>query len=222
VSASFRASLALLLAAVIGLNGPDVVVRAAEPDPSTVYITTMSYGGSGCPQGSVGQSMSSDRDEFTLIFDQLVASSGPGVPAAESRKSCEVTLNLHAPDGWSFAIVGVEARGYVQAPAGVTATARISYEYDTNVPKPQHATEFSAKVDGPVAKDYLLESSTPRLQIDWSKCDGVNVLQLRSSVQLTGPLGQSAQITIDSLDGEISQGEEVSRQGYRLVWKRCD
>jgi hypothetical protein len=54
--------------------------QAAGPDPSKVYIESIGYGGTSCPQGTVGQSISNDRTVATLIFDSFVASSGPTVP----------------------------------------------------------------------------------------------------------------------------------------------
>lgn len=37
---------------------------AVLPNPSQVYINAISYGGTGCPQGSVGTFLSADRQTF--------------------------------------------------------------------------------------------------------------------------------------------------------------
>ncbi|MGH9224732.1 MAG: DUF4360 domain-containing protein [Acidimicrobiales bacterium] len=75
----------------------------AAPDPDAFYVETLGYAGTGCPQGSVGQSFSDDRTTFTMIFDVFVASTGPGVPVSESRKDCQVDLSLHVPPGMAWA-----------------------------------------------------------------------------------------------------------------------
>lgn len=52
-----RFSILALVAAVIG----SPIVERTLPNPSQVYISSLSYGGTGCPQGSVGTFISDDR-----------------------------------------------------------------------------------------------------------------------------------------------------------------
>jgi hypothetical protein len=40
---------------------PAEVEKRTTPDPSEVYINSIVYGGSGCPQGSLGSFISADR-----------------------------------------------------------------------------------------------------------------------------------------------------------------
>ena len=40
---------------------PTTGVAAASPDPSQVYLKGIAYGGTGCPQGTVGSYISPDR-----------------------------------------------------------------------------------------------------------------------------------------------------------------
>jgi hypothetical protein len=71
--------------------------QLARPDPSQVYFRGITYGGSGCPQGSVGVSFSGDRTTFTAIFDSFVASSVRNhyvtIPNALFRDSAFLLLN---------------------------------------------------------------------------------------------------------------------------------
>lgn len=92
-----------------------------------MYVQSITYDGSGCPQGSVGSSFANDRQSFTLIFDQFVASMGPGVTRDEARKHCELDVELKSPDGWKWAVVETTARGYVQLPADVGAESQLQY-----------------------------------------------------------------------------------------------
>jgi len=43
---------------------------AAGPNPSGVYINSIAYGGTGCPQGSVGSFISADRT--TLVNSKKI------------------------------------------------------------------------------------------------------------------------------------------------------
>ena len=100
---------------------------AQGPDPSQTYIAGLTYGGSGCPAGTVASSFATDRKTFTMIFDSFVASSGTGVAITENRKNCQINVDMYYPQGWSYSIVSVDYRGYASLPAGVTATQKATY-----------------------------------------------------------------------------------------------
>ena len=172
---------------------------AAGPDPSSVYISSITYGGTGCPQGTVGSSLSNDRRHATLIFDVFVASSGPGDPVTENRKNCQVNINVHAPRSVAWAAnLRLDHRGYVQVPAGVSATqSDTAYSSQILLGQPQ-STTFT----GPVARDYLSTDSYVLSSLDTLLCKGELVFpaNINAQVRLVGPPSVSAQITQDSID----------------------
>lgn len=60
------AALAAPQAPVLGVTvtanpGASASATSVGPNPSGVYINSISYGGTGCPQGTVGQFVSADR-----------------------------------------------------------------------------------------------------------------------------------------------------------------
>ena len=57
-AALIGSTLASPVAAVVSLAP---TATAITPNPSQVYINSISYGGTGCPQGSVGSFLSADR-----------------------------------------------------------------------------------------------------------------------------------------------------------------
>lgn len=42
------------------------------PNPTEVYINSIAYGGTGCPQGSVGSFISADRSTSVLFRERLL------------------------------------------------------------------------------------------------------------------------------------------------------
>ena len=48
----------------------DLAARDA-PNSSDVYIENISYGGTGCPQGSVGQFLSDNRTTYVSIISHI-------------------------------------------------------------------------------------------------------------------------------------------------------
>lgn len=172
---------------------------SAQVNPLEVYIESIAYDGSGCPVGSVGQSFANDRKSFTLIFDQFVASRGPGIPVTESRKNCHLNVKVHVPNGFQYSIATVDYRGYVQLPAGVTATQSATYVFAGFL---DHTTS-SASFNGPVAKDYLTRDTIALETVAWSPCGRPVPLNINAQVRLAGATSPQAQITTDSIDGKV-------------------
>lgn len=203
----------LVSLSIIALVAPVYVATptpayADSPNPNEVYVQSISYGGTGCPQGTVGSSFSDDRKTFTLIFDSFVASSGPGVPVTQNRKNCQLNINLHLPEGFTFAIHTFDYRGYVQLPAGVTAEQLSTYYFQGETKQATGKTRFN----GPVAKDYL--SRDTLANVAWMPCARVVPLNINSQVRLTGATNLASQITVDSIDGK-------ARTILHLTFRRC-
>jgi Domain of unknown function (DUF4360) len=207
-----------LLAGAAALLLTTATAQAAGPDPSTVYVQSIRFDGTGCPAGSVGLSFANDRLTFTLIFDQFVASAGPGIDTSENRKTCDLALLLKAPVGWSWAVAGVDVRGFVSVPDPASGRISVEFQYPQTV-NPAFYPALSTTFAGPIARDYLAHAETPPMQLDWSRCGGANTLRFRVTAEIVGGGAAPSQITADSIDGRIIQGSSMG--GYRLVWQRC-
>lgn len=202
--------------AAMMLLGAEAGVRAQVPDSGQPFVQAITYGGTGCPQGSVGQSLSNDRLSYTLIFDSFVASTGPAVPAAEQTKSCEVKLALSVPAGTSIWVETSTARGYTQLPEGMSSTLGVemvlsnpgkSGEHGKGNP-PDHSgvsrRVSSTEFEGAVAKDYTAVDAHPYAV--HADCGGTATVSKDLTLTYTVKLEKSqaqAQMTVDSLDGKI-------------------
>jgi len=196
-------ALALALSVAVGSAG------AAGPDPSEVYVESLRYGGSGCPQGSVGQSLSDDRTTFTLIFDAYAASLGPGVPITENRKNCQLNVRLHVPQGWTYTVFAADYRGFVQIDNGVSAVQKSTYYFAGQT---QQVSVQSTLV-GPVSRDFLRRDQVG--VISWvPACNASANLNVNSQVRLFSPSSAQGQITNDSTDGKFK-----FLLGFR--WRPC-
>lgn len=174
---------------------------AQGPNPNEVYLHSVTYGGTGCPNGSVAQSFSNDRTSSILIFDQYLASSGSGVPIQEARKNCQLNLNLHVPPGAGNTVVTMEFRGYVQLTAGVAAQRTAIYYKSGEVEQVADGDTF----DGPIATDYLGLDDIP-LHLNKTAVDGcITVIPVNANTQIRilAPPNTDAQITLDSIDVTI-------------------
>ncbi|KAJ3317059.1 hypothetical protein HDV06_002103 [Boothiomyces sp. JEL0866] len=189
------------------------------PDPNQVHIKSISYAGTGCPAGSVSQILSQDATTFTLLMSEFVASSGPGTGITDSRKNCQINIDLVYPQGFSYSIDSVDYRGYVQIPAGITATQKATYYISGQTQQVSSQTVFSTATDN----DYHTHDEIDVAAYVWSPCGAVLPGNINTQVRLTltNPSNPKitlantpAQITVDSIDGNV-------QQIYGLKWKTC-
>ena len=184
----------------------------AQPNPDEAYVQSVTFGGSGCPQGSVGISFSDDRQSFTLIFDRFIASVGPGIQITDARKNCQINVNMHVPQGFQFSIASLDYRGFVQLPEGMTAERKTIYFFAGAGGQGTSTLTF----DGPVSKDYLDHDAVPFGTLVWSECGAVTPLNVNAQILIDrgSNTTERGQITTDSIDGKV-------RTILALKWKEC-
>jgi hypothetical protein len=175
-----------------------------------IQIGMPAYGGNGCPAGTASVTLSSDAKSLSLIFDQFIVEAGGAFRTLE-RKSCNVAIPVHIPQGFSVSVVNVDYRGYVSLPA--QASARMTAEYFlAGSAGPRFDKQFIGRTD----TDYLF---TNRLDINaqvWSACGADTILRVNAAMLVkTNRFNDQATATVDSAD--IKAGIL-----YQLQWKRCN
>ncbi|KAH6838533.1 hypothetical protein B0I37DRAFT_358288 [Chaetomium sp. MPI-CAGE-AT-0009] len=90
-------SATLVLFAGLTVADPAITKRDG-PSGHEVEIIGFTYGGNGCPSGSVGSMLSTDLTTLTLIYDSFIAESGPGIKANEYRKTCQANFSVLKAD----------------------------------------------------------------------------------------------------------------------------
>jgi len=192
----------------VGLGVPST--NGTGPDPTKVTINSISYGGTGCPQGTVGSFISADRSTFTIIFDTFVASLGTGIAVTETRKNCQLNVNLEYPSGFQYSVLGTTFRGYADLTDGVTGVQSATYYFSGSSIQASSSTTFK----GPTSGDYEVSDSIPFTSTIWSPCGAALPLNINSQVRLTGPTTGSGLLTEDSVDGKVDFVVGIS-------WQKC-
>ncbi|KAF1955096.1 hypothetical protein CC80DRAFT_517280 [Byssothecium circinans] len=182
------------------------------PPPGQVTIRGVTYGGTGCPQGTMSTQISSDRTTMTLIFDSYIASIGPGVAVTENRKNCQLNVEVLYPGGFQFSVLSADYRGYAAIQKGVEGTLKSTYYFSGQTD--QSSTQYVFK--GPVTGDYLKHDEANSTSIVWSPCGSTGMLNINSQVRLTSGTSSSAQglLTTDSTDLKFTQKVYVQ-------WQAC-
>ena len=180
--------------------------------PGQFRIRSLNYGGSGCPAGTVAENISPDLQAFTLIFDSYIAEVGPGVALSAKRKNCQLTFDFDYPNGWSFALLSLDSRGYMALDQGVSGTQQVRFYFQGNALTATLNTVFQ----GPADRDYQIRDTVPTSSLVFSPCGPQRALNVNTSINLSNTFNRNGfgLLTQDSIDGHISQI-------YSIIWRRC-
>jgi Domain of unknown function (DUF4360) len=184
-------------------------VAMAQVDPNDVTLGVPSYGGNGCPSGSASVTLGSDAKTLSILFDSFMVEAGGANPAT-ARKSCNITIPVRIPQGYSVSIITADYRGYVSLPA--QAQARMSAEYFF---AGSNTVRFEKVFNGRTDTDYLFTNRLGVEAVVWTPCGASPNLRVNAAMLVkTNRFGDDALATVDSAD--FSSGII-----YQLQWKRC-
>ncbi|KAJ3277163.1 hypothetical protein HDV01_000215 [Terramyces sp. JEL0728] len=187
----------------------------AQLPPGEVAIKQITYQGDGCPQGSVAAIISDDATVFTLLYSSFVATSGPGVPAAQNIQQCTVIIDLNHAHSYTYTALSLDHRGYVSVPQGLSAELSTSHFFTAEPKNPNFHSVFV----GPYDDDYLVTTSNSAPE--HSGCAQKSKVRVKSTIRLfAGDTSALAgYISGDSLDGNLN--DKSIKQAFKLDWKKC-
>jgi len=203
----------IVLFASLAVAAPAITERDTPDGPSghEVEIRGFTYGGNGCPGGSVGSMLSTDLTTLTLIYDAFIAESGPGIKAKEYRKTCQANIKLHYPQGWQFSVFKADYRGHATLPSGVTGSCKATYYFSGS--SSQISTNLNFK--GPIDQDYLKTDTLGLESTVWSPCGTEGMLNVKSAVQIS-PLDSNKKASLSSESTDLK-----FKQIHFLQWRKC-
>jgi len=189
------------------LNHRALVAPLATP-PSTVRVLGVSLLGSGCPAGTADVQIDASKTLMEVTFSEYIIQTGPGTRASDWRKNCKLTINLAYDEGFQFATLATEMRGFAQIPRGSRGTCSNTFDF-TGVPG---QTVFSISLVGEKEGPFSLKAD-PDL-VSWSPCGGTsNILNLNSQCNIS-PTQSQALIAVDRISGKITVN-------VSLDWRKC-
>jgi hypothetical protein len=184
------------------------------PPPDKIVIDVASANGSGCPDKSADVLVSGDNTAFTVTYSKYQAQVGLGAEPDEFRRNCQLILNVHVPQGYTFAIAKTDYRGYARLAAGAWAYQQANYYFQGD----SHTARSRHNFKGYFDNDWQTTDLVGIEALVWSKCGAKRFFnintELRVSPGTSDPKTTTSLITMDSTDTEISTI-------FHLAWKPC-
>ena len=168
------------------------------------------YGGTGCPDGTVSVTLSPDAKSLSLLFDQYQVVVGGDSGKSFDRKSCNIAIPVHVPQGLSVSVLKIDFRGYNHLPQSATSQFNVEYFFaGTKGPS------FQRKFRGPIDEDYLINNELTAEAMIWSGCGADVNLRTNSSMRVSTLWNKEAMASIDSEDVNAAIV-------YQLQWRKCN
>jgi len=167
------------------------------------------YGGTGCPDGSASVTLSPDEKSLSIIFDEYYVEAGGSTNKSFERKSCNIAIPVHVPQGLSVSILKIDYRGYNNIPSGAKTTFNVEYFFAG-----AKGPTFSKSFNGPLDDDYLINNKLQASALVWSACGADVNLRTNSSIRVQTKQNKEALATVDSQDVSAAIV-------YQLQWKQC-
>ena len=182
---------------------------AAMANLNDIQIGVPGYGGNGCPANSASVTLSDDKKSLSLIFDQFITEAG-GMNKKIERKTCNIAIPVHVPQGMSVSVINVDYRGYVSLPT--QATARLTAEYFlAGSVGPRFDKTFTGRTD----TDYTFKNDIGIQAQVWSPCGADTILRVNAAMLVrTNRYNDEALATVDSADFKAGIL-------YKLQWRSC-
>ncbi|WFE19680.1 DUF4360 domain-containing protein [Solwaraspora sp. WMMD937] len=208
-----RGGVVIALLASSLISGAPVSAKGILDDPpdDQVVIDLVAMAGSGCRPGTADVAVSPDNTAFTTIYSDYLVQAGPGISVTEGRRNCQLNVLVHAPAGYTFAIVKVDYRGYGLLSPGAIATQRANYYFQGMT----QGTFSSHPIPAPLDDNWMVSDEVPIASVVWHPCGEIRNLNINTELRLSkGSSTDVSFLTMDSTDGSI---ETL----YHLAWQPC-
>ncbi|MFE3939092.1 DUF4360 domain-containing protein [Streptomyces goshikiensis] len=190
-----------------------VVEESATTPPDRIVIELVNVNGSGCPAGSAQVSVSPDNTAFTVTYSNYMALAGPGTQPTDFRKNCQIALNVHVPQGFTYAIAQADYRGFAHLERGATGLQRANYYFQG-----MSQTAFvNHNLNGPVDDSWQNTDVTEIESLIYSPCGAQRNFNINTELRVNAGTSNPKSVSfmsMDSTDGSLNTL-------YHFAWKKC-
>ena len=200
------AALALPVLATVPSAAADDV-----PPPDGVAVEVVTVNGSGCPDGTATVTPSRDNTAFTVAYQQYVAWAGGAAPPTDFRKNCQLNVRVSGPDGYTYAVTGIEHRGYAHLEPKASGLKRTTYYFQGD----SRSRAVSHDLQGPYDDSWRFVDRIDPADRVYKPCGADRNLNINTEVRVDAGGSDPAKTSFVAM--ESSYADTV----YHLAWKRC-
>jgi hypothetical protein len=184
------------------------------PNPSGVYVASVTANGTGCPAGTWAGQISEDGQSFLVTFQAYEATVFPGV--AFAIKDCTLGINIKTPSGLSFAVTSFKHAGFASlSKEGMSAKQTAKYYF---MGDPVGAPTLSATLTGPYDDIFVIEDDVAIENQVWSPCGTERTLNAQTRLVLYNNADKSG---VGFLDTAAVAGHVDYQFHIGLAWRQC-
>lgn len=194
-------------ALVPGIANADEVIA---PPTEKITLEVQSVLGTGCAAGTTTVTPNGDNTGFSIRYKDFRSEDGGDAAATAFRKNCQVNVNVHIPQGYTFAVARSDYQGKAKLTAGSKALVRSNYYYQGD--------SANSYVDhvlyGPIDGTWRTTDITPVEELVWSPCGETRNLNINTEIVVSASGSVKNFVSMKTSDGEV----------YTLVnfqWEKC-
>jgi hypothetical protein len=187
-----------------------VAIFMAAQSEAQLRLGQPAYGGTGCPVGTASVTVAPDQSAISVLFDSYIAEAGRTNGRRMDRKTCNLTIPVAVPQGYSIAILKVDYRGYNSVPSG--GEARFDAEYFWAGAR---GPTISRIFTGPFDDTFTLTDELIARTLVWTPCGASVNLRIN-----TGAMVRSNS-RMDQAMSQIDSADISSGLIYHFQWRRC-
>ena len=185
--------------------------RAHGPNGVTIEIATVN--GSGCPAGTAAVAVSEDKEAFTVTYSDYLAQAGGSSGPTDFRKNCQISMKVHVPQGFTYAISSTDYRGFASLEPGASAVEKASYYFQGM----SQTSAVSHPLKGQYADNWQFTDTNDVAQLVYKPCGEERNFNVNTELRVlkgTSDPAKTSFISMDSTDGSI-------KTTYHFAWKQC-
>ncbi|MFI0484051.1 DUF4360 domain-containing protein [Actinomadura sp. 9N215] len=205
------ASAACLAAVTLSAGMTSTASANALSAPDRITIDVKTVNGSGCPAGTAAVAPSSDATSFTVTYSDYLAQAGGNSNPTDFRKNCQLSLQVHIPQGFTYAIASADYRGFASLEKGASGMERANYYFQGL----SQTTPISHNVKGPYSNNWQFTDRTDVAELVWKPCGEERNLNVNTELRVDkGSSKGTSFMSFDSTDGSV-------KTIYHFAWKKC-
>ncbi|MGR4877966.1 DUF4360 domain-containing protein [Streptomyces sp. LARHCF249] len=202
-------AVALLASAFAPSGGAQNALKPTEP----VTIKLATVNGSGCRPGTATVAVAPDNTAFTVTYSEYLAKAGKGTQLTDQRKNCQLALDVHIPQGYTYGIATADYRGYANLAKGAFGTQVANY-YFQGMSKTAHRKH---RINGPKDDNWQVTDRAPVGSVVHKACGDRRNFNINTELRVDAGQANPATtsyIAMDSTDTSITTT-------YHFSWKKC-